>query len=112
MIFGGQRLREGRPNSHQIGREKRNLNLGMVVAVEDDRFFGLCETNNRTDLLQPGYVLGRHKSNQSQNTTEDKNAFLHISSQSGGVLQGQNAALPPPPPQTKFSECWLSKTAS
>src|SRR6266545_3399192 len=84
MIFSGKRLGKRRAYTHQIGGEHRNLHLGMVLAVEDDRSFGFCETNNRTDLLQPGDVLGRSDGNQSQSATKDQNASFHISFLFGG----------------------------
>jgi hypothetical protein len=59
MVLRRQRPGEGRAYAHQIGSQQCDLNLGVVLAVEDDGLLGFCETEDGTNLLQPGDLLRR-----------------------------------------------------
>jgi len=59
MILRGDWLTEGRADAHQIGRQNCHLDLRVVLAVENNGFFGLGEISDRTDLFQFSNVLRR-----------------------------------------------------
>src|SRR5882672_5022863 len=79
MILHGNRPGERRTYANKIGSEKCDLNLGVVLAVEENSLLGFRETNNRTDLFQLCDVLRGTDSDKTQNTTKDCERSFHIS---------------------------------